>query len=117
MKTYKELLAEVKEMEPVVLTDLEYFNNVPDPTWEAIENIINQLPNVWKDDTSNCDIATNGVEILFKNHLDCEYFADAVDEHVFGSSECHTGYYDPEDDERNDEVDANTGWYYMDFGN
>ena len=21
-----------------------------------------------------------------------------------------------EDDERNDEVDANTGWYYMDFG-
>ena len=32
---------------------------------------------------------------------------------VFGWT-FHTGYYDPEEDNRNREVDERTGWYYVD---
>ena len=30
--------------------------------------------------------------------------------------EINTGYYDPEEDERNNEVDRYTGWWYVNIG-
>ena len=30
-----------------------------------------------------------------------------------GFGEVNTGYYDPEEDKRNNEVDKFTGWYYV----
>lgn len=30
-----------------------------------------------------------------------------------GFGEVNTGYYDPEEDKRNNEIDKFTGWYYV----
>ena len=32
-----------------------------------------------------------------------------------GDQVSHTGYYDPDEDERGGETDRMTGWYYVDF--
>lgn len=36
-------------------------------------------------------------------------------ERMCGGQVGHTGYYDPEEDERGGEVDRLTGWHYVDF--
>lgn len=115
--TYDELVNDVKAMEPVELNDIDYFDSVPDPAFEVIDKIIQRLPNVWKDDLDwmEVEIATNGDELLFKHEVDCEKFADLLDNHVFGTTECHTGYYDPYEDAKSGETDANSGWYYIDW--
>lgn len=88
-----------------------------DPAWSIIQMIMDSVPNIYKEDFEydDTEIATNGIEFLFKYEADCERFADALDRHVFNCRECHTGYYDPIEDEANGETDANTGWYYVDF--
>lgn len=85
--------------------------------WNIIQSIIDDLPNVWKDDLdwTEVEAATNGDELLFKYEADCERVADAIDDYVFGYGESHTGYYDPYEDAKSGETDANTGWYYIDF--
>lgn len=85
--------------------------------WEFIQGLIDKLPNVWQHDVdwTEIKVATNGDELLFKYESDCEYVADLLDWCLFDSDECHTGYYDPEEDERDNCVDANTGWYYIDW--
>lgn len=86
--------------------------------WEFIQGLIDKLPNVWQHDVDWAEIkvATNGDELLFKYESDCEYVADLLDWYLFDGDECYTGYYDPEEDERDNYVDANTGWYYIDWG-
>lgn len=54
---------------------------------------------------------TDGNEFLFEDESDAEYFADFLEILGFDSN---TGYYVPEEDERNGEVDEHTGWYYVD---
>ena len=88
--------------------------------FEFIQKIIDQLPDVWDinnpvDDWTKIDLATNGDELLFKYEADCDRIADLLDKKVFCYPESHTGYYDPEEDERCDCVDPNTGWYYIDW--
>ena len=112
-----DLINELNHMEPNPLTDEEYFDSIPDPAWDVIQSIINRVPNIYKDnmDWTDVEIATNGDELLFRYEYDCERFADALDDHVFGYAECHTGYYDPYEDARSGETDENTGWYYIDW--
>ena len=85
--------------------------------WEFIQGLIDKLPNVWKHDVdwAEIEVATNGDELLFRFESDCEYVADLLDYYLFECNECHTGYYDPEEDKRDNCVDANTGWYYIDW--
>ena len=113
----EDLLKEIEAMEPQILSDDEYLAGKEDPSWKVIDNLINRVPNIYKDDLEwlDVEIATDGDELLFRYESDCERFADALDDHVFGCHECHTGYYDPEEDERSNEVDEHTGWYYVDF--
>lgn len=110
-----ELIKEIAQMEPIA--DLEDEDYGMDPAFDVIQNIIDRLPNVWKDDLdwTTVEIATNGEEILLKYYLDCENLADALDNHVFGYAACHTGYYNPYEDARSGETDANSGWHYIDF--
>lgn len=117
MITVEELLKEINQMNPVEFTDEDYFSNKPDPVWNVIQSIIDRVPNIYKDDLEwlDVEIATNEDELLFHYETDCERFADALDEHVFGSRECHTGYYDPYEDARSGETDENTGWYYINW--
>lgn len=56
----------------------------------------------------------NGDEFLFEREEDCESVANFL--RALNFPDVHTDYYDPEEDERNNEVDELTGWYYCDFG-
>ena len=51
-------------------------------------------------------------EILSANESEVEAIANLFDQ-LYGEGTCNTGYYDPEEDERNGEVDAYTGLYYV----
>ena len=120
IKCVKELVAELEAMEPVYNDELAEDDDYDDymtDAWDVLDSIINRLPNVWNNDfdTSGVEIATNGYELLFKYECDCERIADLLDEKVFCCPETHTGYYNPEEDERSGETDANTGWYYIDW--
>lgn len=62
------------------------------------------------------DVWTSGDEILCKTESAADAMADMIwclyasqDEDVL----VNTGYYDPEEDERNNEVDRYTGWWYV----
>ena len=54
---------------------------------------------------------TDGEEILCKTEEAAEHLADFLED--LGFEYVKTGYYDPEEDQRNNEVDERTGWYYI----
>ena len=54
---------------------------------------------------------TDGEEILCKTAEAAEHLADFLED--IGFDCVHTGYYDPEEDRRNNEIDDHTGWYYV----
>lgn len=56
----------------------------------------------------------DGSEILCKKESDADAVADFIDA-LCGEAVCHTGFYDPDEDRRNGEVDAHTGYWYIDF--
>lgn len=53
----------------------------------------------------------SGTELLFNTEERAEAIADFLE--ALGVENVSTGYYDPEEDERNNEVDKYTGWYYV----
>ena len=57
---------------------------------------------------------TDGEKILCKNEAAIEGIADLVDD-IAGYGIACTGYYDPEEDRRNDTVDKYTGYYYLEI--
>lgn len=63
---------------------------------------------------NECPLWTNGVEIMCASEWLAETIADAL-ERISGEKVAHTGYYDPEEDKRDNCVDRNTGWWYVDF--
>lgn len=54
----------------------------------------------------------DGTEILSSEENEVEAIANLFDQ-LYGEGTCNTGYYDPVEDERNGEVDAYTGLYYV----
>lgn len=50
-------------------------------------------------------------EILCSHENVAEIIGDFLE--FMGFNEVNTGYYDPTQDERNNEVDKFTGWYYV----
>ena len=112
---YLELINEITDA-PNPENDDESFTQA----WEFIQSIIDRLPNVFKDESSSIiwddvEVATNGDELLFKHEDECWHIANLLDDYVFGCTETHTGEYNKEEDERSGEVDANTGWFYIDW--
>lgn len=51
-------------------------------------------------------------EILVDDESKAEAVADFIEDLV-GGQFVNTGYYDPEEDERNGETDQDTGYYYV----
>ena len=51
-------------------------------------------------------------EILCKDERTAEGIADLIDA-LYRGKTTNTGYYDPEEDERNNEVNERTGYYYV----
>ncbi len=76
--------------------------------FDLLWDILSQLPSkpgrFWYD----------GNEILCRNEDEADAVANFIDS-IIGDSCTHTGYYDPAEDERSGEVDAHTGYYYVDF--
>lgn len=101
--------------------DIDFEKEDPDypyeKAWVFIQKLMDKLPNIYKHDVEwlEVEVATNGDEFLFKYEAWCEHIADLFDKYVFKGEESHTGYYDPEEDKRDDCVDELTGWYYLDF--
>ena len=54
---------------------------------------------------------TDGYEILCKTEKQATALADFLED--IGFDYVNTGYYDPEEDKRNNEVDQFTGWWYV----
>ena len=52
------------------------------------------------------------LEILSAEESEIETLANLFDQ-LYNEGTCNTGYYDPEEDELNGEVDAYTGLYYL----
>lgn len=77
-----------------------------------MEMIVNALPDysegiIWSD---------GGTEILVKTESAANRIADLI-EALYRTQEedilVNTGYYDPEEDKRNNEEDRYTGWWYV----
>lgn len=98
----------------IILLDTEGNMEDYEGIWEAI---IARLPTdpveMLLDDRQHIKLWTNGDEILGKNEERIEGIADLFESIGF---DVRTGYYDPAEDERNHEVDRNTGYYYMTIG-
>ena len=75
-----------------------------------MEMIINFLPK------HSDAIWTDGDKILVKSEAAADKIADAI-ELLYKSQDenivINTGYYNPVEDERNNEKDRYTGWYYV----
>ena len=78
------------------------------------KNILSKLPTESTeellDHRQHIKLWTNGDEILGKHEERIEGIADLLETMGF---DVNTGYYDPEEDARNHEVDRNTGYYYV----
>ena len=85
-----------------------------------INRIMDLLPSIYDtevDDEYKADcFLTDGSKemILSASESKIEALADLFDQlYGYGYGSATTGYYDPEEDEENDEVDAYTGLYYL----
>lgn len=74
------------------------------PTKEDHERDVHNAIDVWFDD----------VQIMCRTEEIADTIANILDK-ISGERMAHTGYYDPEEDERSGEVDDHTGWWYVDF--
>lgn len=74
----------------------------------TFNDILESLPSV----PDGHAIWSNGSIILCRSEDAANAVADLIDALHIG--EATTGFYDPEEDERNGEVDACTGFYYVD---
>lgn len=95
----------------------EFESHVFEMVWS---NFTKHLPD---EKDKNNDYAHNNInvwynadadEILCRSEELAEMIANII-ESISGEKMAHTGYYDPEEDERDDCVDGRTGWYYIDF--
>ena len=67
-------------------------------------------------DYSGGTVWSNGCEILCKTEDGADALADMFETLYATQGEdilINTGHYDPEEDERNNEVDSFTGWWYV----
>lgn len=72
--------------------------------------IVKMLPN--NSDNGNNNYWSNGIFILCKTEEMANELADCLDELDYQTL---TGYYDPIEDKRNNEVDECTGYWYVDI--
>ena len=67
-------------------------------------------------DYSEGKIWSDGIEILVKTESAADAVADLIESLYRLQGEevlVNTGYYDPEEDKRNNEEDRYTGWWYV----
>lgn len=70
-------------------------------------------------DYSEGYVWSSGYEILCKTEAAADALADMFETLYAAQGEdvlINTGYYDPEEDARNNELDSFTGWWYVNIG-
>lgn len=77
----------------------------------TFQDICKQLPKEPHDFNRRPVIWAVEDEILCDDEDVVENIADFLE--YLGFEEVNTGYYDPEEDKRNNEIDKFTGWYYV----
>lgn len=113
---------------PFSMSMMEYIGCGDEKLRENFENHV--FENVWnrfvehlpteedwaKDAHNSIDVwyYADADEILCRTEELADMIADIIDD-ISGEKMAHTGYYDPEWDERDDCVDGRTGWYYVDW--
>ncbi len=84
-----------------------------------VEQMIQHLPREPRSYEVNDDPGfwTNGTDILCPSEVECEAVADFIEDVLREESTMtvHTGYYDPDEDDRSGERDHCTGFHYIDF--
>lgn len=95
--------------------DCEDTEQRSDWEWHVADNVFNCfLCTLPKRPEDGYDVWTDGTEILCKTEEIAERIADGLDA-IVGDRFTHYHYYDPEEDERNNEFDDHSGWWYVDF--
>jgi len=64
------------------------------------------------------DVYSDGYVILCRNEYASNLMADLIESFYLSDGEeviVNTGYFDPDEDERNGETDRFTGWWYVDL--
>ncbi len=92
------------------LTEEQELNKLADLTYEALDEALKKTEEEGK---TKHGIHFTGNELLCKTETQAEGIADFFED--LGFEDVRTGYYDPEEDKRNNEVDSYTGWYYVDW--
>ena len=93
------------------LTEKEEIDRLADYTVEALEAALNKTA-AKGEIKHGFHIEAN--ELLCGTKTQAEVLADFFED--LGFDEVRTGYYDPEIDKRNNEVDEYTGLYYVAWG-
>lgn len=88
------------------LTPVRYVDRF-DVITSLLSSLCGLLPN-----TNDFRIWSDGEEILCENEQLAENIADLIDA-MYGEQTVNTGYYDPAEDKRNNEVDSHTGFFYV----
>ena len=88
--------------------------NIDDWTMKIMEcNIWSYILRSLQDNSDNNrhGFWTDEEEILCKTEAQAELVADFFED--LGFCDVQTGYYDPKEDEKNNEVDIHTGYWYV----
>lgn len=81
-------------------------------TWEAIVAALKQTESEGRN-KNGIHVMEGYTEILCRTEVEAIVIAKFLED--LGFYDVTTGYYDPEIDEANNEVDQYTGWYFVDF--
>lgn len=83
---------------------------------ELFQSVIDALPSSppAKGTEEEFPIWTDGTEILCRTEWLAWTIANILD-NIMGKEFTHYHFYDPEEDQRSNEVDDHTGWWYVDF--
>lgn len=92
------------------LTEEQETDRLADFTYEALRAALEKTAKLG--DTKH-GIHFEENELLCKTKTQAEGIADLFED--LGFQDVRTGYYDPKEDEKNNEVDKYTGWYYVDW--
>ena len=86
------------------MENFQYAENLFTAIVEALNNTEVDSPKFW----------TDGEKILSKDKAALNGIADMIDQ-LADYGICCTGYYDPEEDKRNDCIDEYTGYYWLEL--
>ena len=92
------------------LTEEQELDKLADITFEALKAALEKTEREGK---TKHGIHFDGSELLCKTKTQAEGIADFLED--LGFEYVRSGYYDLEEDKRNNEVDHRTGWYYVDW--